>query len=110
MRIILLAGAVAFALAGCASKQTYDYAQSQYCYTDQLVIKGNDDQVESVTALECTDRPARKAEIFRAGIDKNCREYWYDEYRWGKLVPVRGVACEKFDGTLEIVNINGNVR
>ena len=110
MRVLLLVGAVAFVLTGCSSKQTYDYAQSQYCYTDQLIVKENSNRVSSVTALECTDRPARKAEIFRAGIDKNCREFWYDEYRWGKLVPVRGVACEKFDGTLEIVNIDGNVR
>lgn len=110
MRIVLLAGAVAFALAGCASKQDYYDYTPQYCYTDQMIVKNNNDTVGSVTALECTDRPARKAEIFRAGIDKNCREFWYDEYRWGKLVPVRGVACEKFDGTLEIVNINGNVR
>jgi hypothetical protein len=109
MRIALITGALAFVLAGCSSNQTYNY-QSQYCYTDQLVVKKDGDTVNSVTALECTDRPARKAEIFRAGIDSGCREFWYEEYRWGKLVPVRGVACEKFDGSLEIVNINGNVR
>ena len=109
MRIVLLVGAIAFALAGCSSQPSYNYT-SQYCYTDQMIVKKNNSNVGSVTALECTDRPSRKAEIFRAGIDKNCREFWYDEYRWGKLVPVRGVACEKFDGTLEIVNINGNVR
>jgi hypothetical protein len=110
MRIALIAGALAFVLAGCSSNKTYDYAQSQYCYTDQVVLKKDNERVGSVTALECTDRPARKAEIFRAGIDSGCREFWYEEYRWGKLVPVRGVACEKFDGRLEIVNINGNVR
>ena len=45
-----------------------------------------------------------------AMMDKNCKEFWFDEYRYGRMVPVRGVACEKFNGQLEIVNINGNVR
>lgn len=108
MRLVLIAGALAFALAGCSSAPTYNYT-SQYCYTDQLVVKQGD-SVQSATALECTDRPSRKAEVFRAGIDKNCREFWYDEFRYGRLVQQRGVACEKFDGSLEIVNINGNVK
>jgi uncharacterized protein YcfL len=108
MRIALWIGATAFVLAGCSSSPTYNYT-SQYCYTDQLIVKQGD-SVQSATALECTDRPARKAEIFRAGIDANCREFWYDEIRFGQRVQQRGVACEKFDGSLEIVNINGNVK
>jgi hypothetical protein len=108
MRSALYAGALAIALAGCSTAPTYNYT-SQYCYTDQIILKKGDN-VESATALECTDRPARKTEIFRAGIDKNCREFWYDEVRYGRHVQQRGVACEKFDGSLEIVNINGNVR
>ena len=107
MKYVLVLGACI--LAGCSSKPEYNYT-SQYCYTDQMLLKEGDETIESITALECTDRPSRQAEIFRAGIDKNCREFWYEEFRWGRMVPVRGVACEKFDGTLEIVNINGNVK
>ena len=49
-------------------------------------------------------------EIARAGIDKGCEEFWYNETRWGKLTQVRGVRCEKLDGSWEILNINGTVK
>jgi hypothetical protein len=49
-------------------------------------------------------------EIARAGIDTSCEEFWYNETRWGKLTKVRGVRCEKLDGSWEILNINGTVR
>jgi len=107
MRLLVLVGVIA--LAGCSSKPTYNYS-SQYCYTDQLIVKEGQENISSVTALECTDRPARKAEIFRAGIDSGCKEFWYTEFRYGRQVQQRGVACEKFNGSLEIVNIDGNVR
>ena len=110
MRSLLFAGAIAFVLAGCSSNEpAYNYT-SQYCYTDQVILKKDNTNVSSVTALECTDRPARKAEIFRAGIDANCREFWYDEVRYGRYTKQRGVVCEKFDGSLEIININGNIK
>lgn len=97
---------VALALAGCASapQQTF---QSPYCQTDQRIVNSNG-TVSSTSVVECTDRPGRQAEIQRAGIDRNCREFWYAERRWGELVNVRGVRCEKFDGTWEIINVGGN--
>jgi hypothetical protein len=95
-------------LAGCSSTPDVTY-NSPYCYTDQKIVNA-DGTVSSETHLECTDRPSRQAEIQRAGIDKNCKEFWYPERRWGEMVEVRGVRCEKFDGTWEIVNIDGNVR
>lgn len=85
-------------------------AQGQYCYTDQIIVKDNQHSVASQTVLECTDRPARQTEIMRAGIDKNCEEFWYTEYRWSKPIQARGVRCEKLDGRWEIVNIDGNTR
>ena len=105
MRFALIVGALV--LAGCSSTQ-HNY-QSQYCYTDQRIQK-QDGTVNSNTVLECTDRPSRQTEIQRAGIDAGCREFWYPEYRWGKRHLVRGVICEKLDGTTEIININGNAR
>jgi hypothetical protein len=106
MRIALLVGAIA--LAGCSTTPEYNY-QSQYCYTDQRIERSNNN-VDSTTVLECTDRPSRQTQIQRAGIDAGCKEFWYNEYRNGQRVPTRGVVCEKFNGSLEIVNINGNVR
>lgn len=109
MRSVLLVGAVAFALAGCSTKPPYNYT-SQYCYTDQEIILNGGSTVFSETHLECTDRPSRKAEIHRAGIDTGCTEFWYDEIRFGQRVKQRGVICEQFDGSVEIVNIDGNTK
>lgn len=92
-------------LTGCSTTPEYSY-QSPYCYTDQKIVN-QDGTVSSRTELECTDRPSRQAEIQRAGIDKGCKEFWYSERRWGELVKVRGVRCERFDGTWEIVNVGG---
>lgn len=106
MRWLLLAGA--FAFAGCSTQQ-HNYT-GQYCYTDQVIVKDGENTVSSQTVLQCTDRPGQQALIQRAGIDASCREFWYDEKRNGRFVKQRGVACEKFDGSLEIVNIDGNVK
>lgn len=105
MRVALLLGALA--MAGCSSTQ-YNY-QSQYCYTDERIVQ-NGNTIDKSTVLECTDRPSRQTEIQRAGIDPACREFWYPEIRYGKRVMSRGVVCEKYDGTSEIINIDGNVR
>lgn len=101
--------ALCLILPGCASKPQPKY-QSQYCYTDQTIVKKGDSVVDSKTVLECTDRPGQQTAIQRAGIDAKCEEFWYSESRWGKMVPVRGVRCERLNGTWEILNINGIVR
>lgn len=106
MRGYVLVGALA--LAGCSSTQ-HNY-QSQYCYTDEQIEMQGKHTVNSRTLLECTDRPGRQTEIQRAGIDASCREFWFPETRWGKTIMTRGVVCDKFDGTIEIINIDGNVR
>ena len=108
MRGLLLITSI-IALAGCASNKPVEYTP-QYCYTDQTITKRNNSTVNSETVLECTDRPGRQAEIQRAGIDSSCEEFWYDEVRRGGLIRQRGVRCEKFDGSWEILNINGYVR
>lgn len=95
-------------LSGCSSApKTY---QSPYCYTDETVRMKDNAVVSSESVHECTDRPGRQAEIQRAGIDASCEEFWYNEVRRGGLVKQRGVRCEKFDGSWEILNINGYVR
>lgn len=96
-------------LAGCAGKPKTVY-QSQYCYTDQTIVKQGDAVVNSQTVLECTDRPGQQSAIQRAGIDSKCEEFWYPESRWGKMVQVRGVRCEKLNGSWEILNVDGRVR
>lgn len=93
------------ALTGCASKPAPKH-QGQYCYTDQTIVKRGGSVVDSQTVLQCTDRPGQQTAIQRAGIDSKCEEFWYSESRWGKMVPVRGVRCEKLNGTWEIINVD----
>ena len=94
-------------LGACTTSQHYDYTP-QYCYTDQVIERTND-IVNSETKLECTDRPGQQVATQRAGIDKGCKEFWYTEIRNGSRFPVRGVRCEKLDGSWEILDINGYV-
>jgi uncharacterized protein YceK len=105
---ILLSLGVVIVLGGCSSTQ-YNY-KAPYCNTDEVTVVQDGDTVSSVSVHECTDRPARKTEISRAGIDANCREFFYPEYRYGTRVMQRGVRCETFSGTTEIINIDGNNR
>jgi hypothetical protein len=109
MRGLLLAvTSVLFVLTGCASNEV-NYAP-QYCYTDQTIVKQNDTNVSSSTVVQCTDRPGQQMQIARAGIDSKCEEFFYPERRWNKTIQVRGVRCEKLDGSWEVLNINGTVR
>lgn len=110
MRELLLITSIGLiALTGCAGNKQYDY-KPQYCYTDQTIVKQDDSNVSSETVLQCTDRPGQQMQTARAGIDSKCEEFWYPESRWGKTVQVRGVRCEKLDGSWEVLNINGTVR
>tara|TARA_E500000178_G_scaffold284638_1_gene285951 strand:+ start:2292 stop:2492 length:201 start_codon:yes stop_codon:yes gene_type:complete len=63
--------------------------------------------VSGTATHSCTDRPGQQVAMQRAGIDAGCKEFWYNEFRNGKIIPTRGVYCEKLDGSTEIVNING---
>lgn len=95
-------------LAGCSTTE-YTY-NAPYCYTDEQIVLDGEETVSSQTVIECSDRPGEKAEIARAGIDKACEEYWFTEIRNNKRVPVRGVRCERLDGSWEVLDINGTVR
>ena len=107
MRELLLATSIV-ALAGCASNDVV--YNPQYCYTDQTIVKQGDASVASATVVQCTDRPGQQMQIARAGIDAKCEEFFYPERRWNQTVEVRGVRCEKLDGSWEVLNINGTAR
>lgn len=95
-------------LSACSSSKV-DY-KPPYCYTDQTINTKNGETVNSETTLQCTDRPGQQVAIQRAGIDSGCEEFWYTETRNGRAVPMRGVRCERLDGSWEILNVNGFVR
>jgi hypothetical protein len=108
LSVLLLSSLLLINITGCSTTEVV--YNSPYCYTDEIVLKDGDSTISSKTILQCTDRPGQQALVQRAGIDAGCREFWYDEKRNGRFVKQRGVACEKFNGSLEIVNIDGNIR
>jgi hypothetical protein len=107
MRLLVLLS-TALILGACSATnpkvQTVD--QSQYCYTDQKIVKKNNTEVSSETVVTCSDKPnLNNMKIVKSGIADSCREYYYyvgKEYK-------RGFICKKLDkngghGGWEIVN------
>jgi len=89
-------------LAGCTSnpKQT---AHAPFCYTNKDIRVTNGDRVSSETRLQCSDNPVERMAIRNYGISPHCGEYKYFMTINGKVVERRGYACQKIDGTYEIV-------
>ena len=107
LRLLLILGVV---LLGACSQtpKTMTEAGLPYCYVDETHIE-QAGTVDSEIVTQCSDRPGAQASVQRAGIDVGCEEFWYTEIRNGSRFPVRGVRCEKLDGSWEILNINGYV-
>jgi len=89
-------------LAGCSSspKQT---AQAPYCYTNQDIRVKDGERVSSNTRLQCSDNPVERMAIRNYGISPHCGEYTYYMTLQGRVVERRGYACQKMDGTYEVV-------
>ena len=101
MWIIIILIMLLIALAGCSSSPVGP--AKPYCYTAQEIRTKNGSTVSSETLLQCTDDPIEKVTIKRAGVAKNCGLYNYTVTLNGRPVQQRGLACERFDGTWEIV-------
>jgi hypothetical protein len=100
MKLLIVAATVV--LAGCASTQT-KVAHNQYCYTYQTIETENKESVNSKTTVKCSDDPIEKFIPARTGVGKNCGEFTYWMTLAGRPVQRRGFACQKYDGTYEIV-------
>lgn len=100
MKLLIIAATVV--LAGCASTQT-KVAHNQYCYTYQTIETENKESVNSKTTVKCSDDPIEKFIPARTGVGKNCGEFTYWMTLAGRPVQRRGFACQKYDGTYEIV-------
>lgn len=107
LKYLLLSITTVSLLGGCSSTPDYYDYKAPYCYTDEIVQLKDGDKVSGIATHSCTDRPGQQVAMQRAGIDAGCKEFWYNEFRNGKIIPTRGVYCEKLDGSTEIVNING---
>lgn len=98
---------VSVTLGACSSTPRVETAnQNQYCYTDQTIVKKDNEEISSETVLTCTDKPnLNNMKIVKSGIADTCREYYYfvnNKYK-------RGYICRKLDingghGGWEIVN------
>lgn len=93
---------LAIIMAGCSSAPKQS-AQAPYCYTNQDIRVQNGERVSSETRLQCSDNPVDRIAIRNYGISPNCGEYKYLMTLNGKTVERRGYACQKIDGTYEIV-------
>lgn len=93
---------LALIMAGCSSapKQT---TQAPYCYTNQDIRVKDGERVSSDTRLQCSDNPVERMAIRNYGISPHCGEYKYQMTIQGQIVTRRGYACQKIDGTYEIV-------
>lgn len=101
MKTLILVG-ISLVLAGCSSapKQT---AQAPYCYTYQDIQLKDNERVSSDTRLRCSDNPVDRIAIRNYGIAPQCGEYKYLMTLQGRVVERRGYACQKLDGTYEVV-------
>ena len=92
----------AIILSACSSspKQT---SQAPYCYTNQDIKVQNGERISSETRLQCSDNPVERMAIRNYGISPHCGEYKYLMTLNGQLVERRGYACQKLDGTYEVV-------
>ena len=96
-------------LVGCSSAPKA-VTQRQYCHTSQEIRKNGDDVVSSDTLVKCNDDPIERMTVKKLGISQNCGEYKYLMPLGGVLQERRGYACQKFDGTWEIVPHPSNFR
>ena len=91
--------------------QTNAYAggpwSDQYCNIETVTLlkKDNSGKVIEQQAMEkvvCDD--GVKDFLAYSGIAKECREFWFEIRLNNRRTPKRGYACQKFDGSWEIVH------
>ena len=89
-------------LSGCSSAPKA-VTQRQYCHTKQEIRKNGENVVSSEKLVQCNDDPVEQMTIKKMGIAQNCGEYKYFMTLNGRPQERRGYACQKFDGTWEII-------
>ena len=89
-------------LSGCSSTPVAQ-TKRQYCYTSQEIQTKDRETVSSQTTLKCTDDPMERVVIKRAGVAKDCFENRTRMVIRGREVIERSIACQKFDGTWEVM-------
>ena len=90
-------------------------AQSeQYCdlKTETVSVKKNGRVVgeETVEVMKCNDNKVDRLFHAQSGMAQNCGEYKYFISLNNRPVERRGYACQKYDGTWEVVPHPSNFR
>jgi hypothetical protein len=105
---LLLVVSLAVVGSGCSSKPVK--SAKQYCYTSQEIRVQDKATVSSETLIKCNDDPIEQIGIKKMGVAKQCFEQPYrHQLPSGRIIEGRGYACQKYDGTWEVIdgrNIN----
>jgi hypothetical protein len=101
---IVLAGLL---LVGCSSAPKVSAVKPQYCHTSQTIETQNGEKVDSRTVVECTDDQVKKMSSVKLGMSTNCGQFTYWMRIGDKDVQRKGISCQKFDGTWEVINTSG---
>ena len=102
MKTIIL-GLAVLSLVGCSSAPPKQH--KQYCHTSQEIRKQGTDTVSSETVVRCNDDPIEQIGIKKMGVAKQCFESPYrHQLPSGRIIEGRGYACQKYDGTWEIID------
>jgi hypothetical protein len=88
-------------LVGCSSAPVQ--TKRQYCYTSQEIRKNGDNVINSQTTVKCNDDPVEQIVIRKAGVASNCGEFTNRMTIRGEYREEKSIACQKFDGTWEII-------
>lgn len=94
---------VGIALTGCSSTTPVKTTQRQYCYTSQEIKTKNKETVSSETLVKCNDDPIEQIVIRKAGVATNCGEFTNRMNIRGQYHEEKSIACQKFDGTWEVI-------
>ena len=102
MKSVIL-GLAVLSLVGCSSAPPKQH--KQYCHTSQEIRKQGNDTVSSETLVRCNDDPIEQIGIKKMGVAKQCFESPYrHQLPSGRIIEGRGYACQKYDGTWEIID------
>jgi len=110
MKTIGLLLIVSMAIAGSGCSSTPVKSAKQYCHTSQEIRVQDKETVSSETLIKCNDDPIEQIGIKKMGVAKQCFEQPYrHQLPSGRIIEGRGYACQKYDGTWEVIdgrNIN----
>jgi hypothetical protein len=111
-RIVILASAVFVTACGSNPPRAHN---EQYCdiKTETVSVKDKNGRVvdeRTVEVLKCNDNKVERLFLAQSGISKECGEYKYFIPLNGQVRERLGYACQKYDGTWEVVPHPSNFR